>query len=171
MKMDTEELNKFLMEDLKREVEKRWSDNYSGFEEASPPDGQIITEKIAPWLWVKARIEYEGASWTPSTDRASGDPEDAHTWRDWIGLAESAPDKVSIPEELDNWALLSTTYSRTYRDIQIPDPWGFHSGRWVEALSEDGIVTVRVVTEERFQDVSPETKTTTEYIDLKNNTP
>ncbi len=174
--MYTEELKKFLMDELKKEVEERWN---TAFEESGPPQGQISTETIAQWLWIKARIVYEGATTTPSTDRASGDPESAHAWWDWIGLAESAPASASVPADLDNWALFSTNYRRTYRDIQVPGPWGIHSGRWVEALSEEGIVQVRVVTGtfvsrnrswEQFRDVEPEDIATIEYTHLKNKT-
>jgi len=169
--METDELKKFLMDLLKKEVIKRWSDSYSGFEESNPPNGEVTIETIGLWLWVKARIEYKGASWTPSTDRASGDPEDTHDWCDWIGLAESAPMKASTPEELDNWALLSTSYRRIYRDIQFPGPWGLHSGRWVENLDEDGNVKVRIVLNEKFHDVEPESTTSVENINLREISP
>ena len=165
--MDAVVLKEFLMEQLKKEVEARWNDDYSRFEASNPPSSQITVENVAQWLWVKARIAYEGATWAPDTDRVLGDPEAAHAWRDWIGLAESAPLKASIPEDLDKWVLLSTTYRRTYRDIQVPGPWGIHSGRWVEELREEGIVKVRVVTNEKFHDVSPESMSMIEYAHLK----
>jgi hypothetical protein len=167
MKMNAEALKRCLMERLRKEVEERWNDGYSIFEESSPATGQVVAENVAQWLWVKARIAYEGATWGPATDRVLGDPESVHAWRDWIGLAESAPFAASTPEDLDKWALLSMTYSRTYRDIQVPGPWGIHSGRWVEELSEDGVVKVRVVTSERFRDVSPESMSTIEYVHLR----
>ena len=118
---------------------------------------------IDPWLWVKSRVNYRGTSWTPSTDRLKGDRYEAHDWRDWIGLANSAPNVVSQPEELDEWALLSTVYLREYTDT---GDWGRHKGRWVSDLQVDGTVTIYVA-EGVFHDESPEKMAKIEYLKLK----
>ena len=67
-------------------------------------------------------------------------------WHDWIGLSENAPSKVTRPEELETWALLSAAYEHYQRD-----PYDYAdssylecSGRWIEDVTEDGRVTVKV---------------------------
>jgi hypothetical protein len=99
----------------------------------------------------------------PSTDRAGGDPYIAQVRYDWIGPAASALHKVTDPKELDAWAILSTFYAREYTDVGI---WGVHEGSWVESLSEDGTVTIREANG-RFQDESPESKSTLRTVKLK----
>ena len=78
-------------------------------------------------------------------------------------MIESAPTKVSRPEELDEWSLLKTTYLCEYTDVGI---WGRHNGSYVDKLLEDGTVTIRIAGES-FHDVSPESKTTVQYVQLK----
>ncbi len=157
-------LENFLMDQLKIEVFNKWG---NAFEEKSPPIGSITIIYCGMWLWIKARIMYRGATWTPSTDRVSGDPEIVHAWRDWIGVNMSVPLKVSRPEDIESWALLSTKNKRVYRDIQSPGPWGHQNGRWVEELLEDGTVTIYIA-EGNFHDVSPESKVKVEHIKLQN---
>lgn len=102
----------------------------------------------------------------PSTDRASGDPEDVHAWYNWIGLPENAPEKVAHSDELDSWALLSAYYRLTFRYVQYPGPLGHHEGRTVKTFTEDGKGELFVVKEKRFQDVSPASMCTTEAFDM-----
>lgn len=133
------------------------------FTESSPPESDIDAKQIGPWLLVTVSINYEGTTDGPSTDRAGGDPYIAQVRYDWIGPAASAPHKVTDPEELNAWAVLSTFYVREYNDVGI---WGVHEGSWVESLSEDGTVTIREANG-RFQDVSPESKSTARIAKLK----
>lgn len=133
------------------------------FEQSSPPEGDIEAKQIGPWLLVTVRINYEGATDGPTTDRAGGDPYAAEVRYDWIGPATSAPWKVNDSEELDAWAILHTFYVREYNDVGI---WGGHEGSWVESLSEDGTVIIREANG-RFQDASPESKTTVRTVKLK----
>jgi hypothetical protein len=112
---------------------------------------------------VTVRISYEGTTDGPATDRASGDPYSAQVRYDWIGPAASAPHKVTDPEELDAWAVLSTLYVREYNDVGI---WGVQEGSWVESLGEDGTVTIREANG-RFQDELPESKSTGRTVMLK----
>jgi len=133
------------------------------FEEDNPPEVEIDTKKVGHWIWISTRADYEGASWNPSTDRLKGDPYSAHVFNNWIGEAKSAPRKVSHLDELDSWALLHTEYEREYTDV---GSWGVHKGRWIESFSSDGIVTLRIHSNWRFQDVHPETETTSEQFEI-----
>ncbi|TET89461.1 MAG: HEAT repeat domain-containing protein [Methanomassiliicoccales archaeon] len=162
--MDTKALRTELLAQLRAEVDEELNDGFSSAE-LDYPYGEISAVRIGSWLWVKSRLVYEGATWNPSTDRASGDPISVHGWRDWIGLVESAPAKVSTPDELDSWALFSATYKRTYKDVQVPAPWGSHKGRWVEKLTEDGGVKV-LEASGFFRDVEPESTATVERVRL-----
>lgn len=158
--IDTIALKTFLL----RKLEALDGTSPSGsFEAKGPPTGKILTEIIGPWLWFKVRLEYIGATWDQSTDRASGDPYEAHIFRDWIGYANSAPKKVFHPEELDKWSLLRTYFLREYTDVGV---WGRHSGSYVDDLQEDGTVRVRIAGE-NFHDESPDSKTSVQYVYLK----
>ena len=134
--------------------------------------GMILFLWIMTWIsyiitsLIKILVNYSGTTMDPSTDRASGDPEDAHAWYDWIGLEETAPKKVSKPEELDNWADIATYYRITFRDVQYPGPFGHHHGRMVKTFTPDGKGEIYEVVEKRFQDVSPLTKCKVEPFDL-----
>jgi len=133
------------------------------FTESIPPEGNIDTKQIGPWLLVTVSISYEGTTDGPTTDRAGGDPYSAQVRYDWIGPAASAPHKVTDSEELNAWAVLSTYYVREYTDV---GSWGVHEGSWIESLGEDGTVTIREATG-RFQDELPESKSTGRTITLK----
>ncbi|NVM03878.1 MAG: hypothetical protein HWN67_16220 [Candidatus Helarchaeota archaeon] len=159
-KPDTRVLEEFLKGELKIEF------GGSNQVEPEPPTCQVSKKCIGPWLWILVRTEIEGRKWDQTTDRASGDPFSKENWWDWIGLAENAPAKVTCLEELDNWALYTTSYVIWYRDVQYPAPWGDHSGRWVENITEDGKVTVRRVAKRSFHDVSPITMTMIEHVSL-----
>jgi HEAT repeat protein len=135
----------------------------ASFEEDGPATVEIKTEVAGPWLRVTSRADYEGATWDHSTDRLSGDPYSAHVFNDWVGEAKSAPSVVSDLEDLNKWALLHTMYERQYTDV---GSWGVHVGRWIDSISPDGIVTLKVQSSRRFQDVSPVAETTSEQIDL-----
>jgi len=162
--IDTSTLKKFLINQFKTRINEKFNgDSYEYFEGATPPLGYITLVSMDPWLWVKSRVNYRGASWNPSTDRVLGDRYEAHDWRDWIGLADSAPPKVSRPEELDEWALLTTIYLREYTDT---GNWGRHKGRWVSDLQADGTATI-LIAEGVFHDVSPEKATKVEHVKLK----
>ncbi|NHJ46625.1 MAG: hypothetical protein FK733_02445 [Asgard group archaeon] len=165
MTIDIDKLEKFLLKKLIDEVEDEWSE-YS-FTEDGPGtiDRQVIP--AGEWLFVKILVNYSGRTMDPSTDRLKGDPEDVHGWYTWIGLNDTAPKKVSKPEELDNWAHISTYYRLTFRDVQYPGPFGFHEGRMVKDFNPDkGTVDLYIVTERRFQDEAPISKTKEETIDL-----
>ena len=132
--------------------------------ELEEPTGEITTKRVGVWIWVKYRASTEGASWNHSTDRLKGDPYEAMAWRDWIGLVNTAPSKVSSPEALDAWALYKTEYLREYTDVGI---WGRHSGSWVEDMSKDGEVKVHEVSLRTFHDVEPITNTKVETVKLE----
>ena len=162
--IDTNALNEFLIKDLETKINEKFSkESYTSFEALALPKGNITLITIDHWIWVKSRFFYLGARWDPSTDRAKGDRYDAHHWRDWIGLANSAPTKVSRPEELDKWAILATTYFREYTDT---GDWGKHEGQWISELQEDGTVTIQEA-EGVFHDVSPEKSTTVKQLRFK----
>ncbi|UCD91573.1 MAG: hypothetical protein JSV43_04770, partial [Methanobacteriota archaeon] len=162
--MNTDALKTDLLAQLRTEVDNELNDGFSSAE-LDEPYGEISAVSVGKWLWIKSRLVYEGATWDPSTDRLSGDPISVHAYRDWVGLVESAPKKVSTPDELDSWALFSATYRRTYKDVQVPAPWGTHKGRWVEKVTADGEVKV-LEADGRFQDVEPESTATVERIKL-----
>jgi hypothetical protein len=162
--LETDELDKYLREKLESEVYEEWG---SGFRESGPVTCEIKEVASGKWLFIKALVNYTGVTFDPSTDRLSGDPEDVHAWYTWIGLAETAPKKPTKPEELEEWAHLTTFYKLTFRDVQYPGPFGFHEGRMVKDFHpEDGIVELYVVTERRFQDEAPISKVKVEKIDL-----
>ena len=162
--IDTSALKQFLINQFESEINRDFNTSpYQTFDPESPALGYITLISIDPWLWVKSRIVYRGATWSPSTDRLSGDRYEAHDWRDWIGLIESAPNKVSRPEELDEWALLATSYLREYTDI---GEWGRHNGRWISDLQSDGTVTI-FIAEGVFHDISPENAAKIEHLKLK----
>lgn len=161
--MDTKKLEEFLKEKLVAEVDDEFS---SSFTEKSPVTCEMTEVTVGKWLCIKAMINYTGTTMDQSTDRASGDPEDVHAWYNWIGLPENAPEKVAHPDELDSWALLSTYYRLTFRDVQYPAPFGHHEGRTVKTFTEDGKGVMLVVKERRFQDVSPASMCITEAFDM-----
>ncbi|MHA1220598.1 MAG: hypothetical protein ACTSQB_02580 [Candidatus Heimdallarchaeota archaeon] len=165
MTIDISKLEEFLKKKLEDEVESEWS-SMASFTEAGPPTCESNLVPLEKWFGVKIQINYQGSTMDPSTDRASGDPEDAHAWYDWLGLAETLPKAVSRPEELDEWALLSTYYRLTFRDVQYPGPFGHHSGRMVKSFKLDGTGEMLVVKETRFQDVSPMSTCEVEKFDL-----
>jgi hypothetical protein len=163
--INIKELEIFLLQKLIDEVEDEWSD--FSFTEDGPGaiDRQVMTAD--KWLFVKILVNYSGRTWDPSTDRLKGDPEDVHAWYTWIGFIETAPKKVSKPEDLDNWAHISTYYKLTFRDVQYPGPFGFHEGRIVKDFHpETGVVELYVAIERRFQDEAPISKCKEETIDL-----
>jgi HEAT repeat protein len=133
------------------------------FEEDNPPAVEIETKNVRHWIWISTRADYEGATWDPSTDRLKGDPYSAHVFNNWIGEAKSAPKEFAHLEELDKWALIHTEYEREYTDV---GSWGVHKGRWIESITPDGIVTLRIHANRRFQDVSPIVETTSEQFDI-----
>ena len=157
--IDTEELHMFLLEKLKN-LEGISPPGY--FEDDGPPMGSTESISVDPWLWIKCRLEYEGRT-HDRTSGVSGDPYEAHVWYDWVGKADTAPAKVSRPEDLERWALLSTYYLREYTDVGV---WGRQDGRYVESLEADGSVKIRNA-RGRFQDVSPESLSEVEEIKLE----
>jgi len=133
------------------------------FEEDGPPEVAIKTKKGGAWLWVNSKADYSGATWDPSTDRLSGDPYSAHVYHDWVGDLKEAPKTIASVDELNSWALLHTRYKRQYTDV---GSWGVHSGRWVDDITSEGIVKLRVESKMTFQDVSPVSETTSHEVDL-----
>ncbi len=136
---------------------------YASFEEDGPPTASIDAKERSQWIWVTSRADYEGRTWDPSTDRVSGDPYSAHTYHDWIGDRKTAPKTVSKLVDLYEWALFHVGYNQEYTDV---GSWGVHSGRWVNDVSPDGIVKLRVQSSRTFQDVSPVAQTTGQELDL-----
>ena len=164
--MDTKELLENLRKPLEGLEGLPWMSGYlshGSFRPEKPPSGSITTEQIGKWLWVKARLLYEGTTMDQTTDRLSGDPYEAHVSFDWIGLAESAPSKISHSEELEKWAQIKTEYTCEYTDVGL---WGVHEGEWVGEMKEDGTVSLYKA-QGRFQDVTPESTATVEQVKLK----
>ena len=135
----------------------------AGFEADGPPVVEIKTTVAGPWIWVNSEADYSGATWDRTTDRVSGDPYSAHVFHNWVGAVKSAPKSVKHIEELNDWALLHTKYQRQYTDV---GSWGVHSGRWVDGITKEGIVSMRVESKRSFQDVSPGAETTSMEVDL-----
>ncbi|MHA2143080.1 MAG: hypothetical protein ACXADC_00655 [Candidatus Thorarchaeota archaeon] len=131
------------------------------FRPDDPPSGSISVNQVADWLWVKARLSYEGTTMDQTTDRLGGDPYEANVSYDWIGDAKTAPAKPSNASELDAWAAFKTRYVSENTDVGL---WGEHGGSWVENLAEDGSITLYEASG-RYQDVSPES--TAEKKELK----
>ena len=144
-------------------VQDSYGGGYTSFEADGPPTVEISAKKLGKWLWVSSQADYEGRTWDPSTDRVSGDPYSAHTYHDWIGEVKSAPKTVAHTEELYDWALLHVGYERQYTDV---GSWGVHSGRWVDDVTPEGIVKLRVESKRTFQDVAPVSETTAQQVDM-----
>ncbi|MHA1909291.1 MAG: HEAT repeat domain-containing protein, partial [Candidatus Thorarchaeota archaeon] len=155
--------NQSIIKALIDEVESVQGSYGASFEEDGPPTASINAKVRGTWLWVSGRADYEGATWDPSTDRASGDPYSAHVKRDWVGRKDTAPASVSSYEELNDWALIYTRYESEYTDVGV---WGVHKDRYVRDVTKDGIVKVNIVTNRRFQDVSPSSQTVDDTLDL-----
>ena len=116
MKIETRKVEEILCRKLESDVISDWEFT---FEENAPASCEVRQGKIGKWYGVKILVKYVGQTWDPSTDKALGDPEEGHAWYDWIGLAETMPKIVTKPEELDDWAHLSTYYRMTLRDVQV----------------------------------------------------
>ncbi len=156
--IDTTELHEFLLKKL-NELEGISPPGY--FHDSGPPEGKTIAIVMGAWLWVKARLYYEGST----IDRKSGvggNMYDVHPWYDWVGRADSAPTKASSPFDLDEWAIIKTYYLCEYTDV---GSWGFHEGRYVKNIQKDGTVEIRKANG-RFHDVTPESMTEVEEIKL-----
>ncbi|GAG31877.1 unnamed protein product, partial [marine sediment metagenome] len=108
--------------------------------------GKVTVTSIGPWIWVKARIS--GGYTRKWYSRADSEYTDCSMefWHDWIGLSENAPSKITRPEELETWALLSAAYEHYQREpLDLDDDSYLRcSGRWVEDVSEDGKVTMNI---------------------------
>ncbi|NHJ87478.1 MAG: hypothetical protein FK734_18600 [Asgard group archaeon] len=167
MVIDTSKLEIYLKKKLEDEVEDEWSDMpMASFTSDGPPTCSIELHPLEKWFGIKALVNYKGSTMDPSTDRASGDPEDAHAWYDWLGLAEDLPKSVEKTEDLDNWALIHTYYRVTFRDVQYPGPFGHHSGRLIKSCNLDGKGEIYVVVEKYFRDEAPISKCKVEEFDL-----
>ena len=133
--IDTTELNEFLIKQLKDRIEKSYEDDPTAHAKfGSHPWGRITTEIIGVWVWIKSDVTYRGTKWDFTTDRSTGDPFADQILRNWIGLVESVSEKVSCPEELDEWALIKTVWT-SHNNIT--------KGRRVEELTKDGKVKIR----------------------------
>jgi hypothetical protein len=158
-------LLKFLKGRLERWEGLPWLDGYTELGDFRPrgdPEGSISQEKIGNWLWVKARLEISGTTMDQSTDRLRGDPYYAIVKHDWVGLANSAPKTAAKPGDLDEWAIVDVRYVLENNDSGY---WGSHNGKWVESVSQEGEVTIRVASG-RYEDVSPESVASTETVSL-----
>ncbi|MHA1840463.1 MAG: hypothetical protein ACTSYW_00665, partial [Candidatus Heimdallarchaeota archaeon] len=154
MTIDLSKLKKNLVKKLVDEVEDEWSD-LGSFTPDHKGEAETMTVVVGKWLCIKILVNYSGRTMDQSTSRALGDPEDAHAWYDWIGLEETAPEKLAKLEEINNWADISTYYRVTFRDVQHPGPFGHHDGRMVKIFTPDGKGEIYEVEEKRFKDVSP----------------
>ncbi len=110
MKTDT------LMQDLTKRIESYadlpWVNGYTGsFRPEGSPEGNIELKEIGNWLSIVAVFRWDGTTMDQTTDRSSGDPYSCVVRYSWIGPKESAPNKVSTPEELDTWASVSLKYA------------------------------------------------------------
>ena len=128
----------------------------------------ITTHSIGSWLWVKARISgYFIEKWYSRADseRTQHSMKFSH---DWIGLSENTPSRVTRPEELETWALLSTAYEYHEHDPKyVSNSLNVKcSGRWVEDISEDGRVTIKIVSESEGREWKSECVHETEYVQL-----
>ena len=166
MTIDLSELEKFLIKKLEDEVVEEWSELGGSFRPNNPGTVDAKSVVVDKWLCVKILVNYNGTTMDQTTDRLSGDPEDAHAWYDWIGLEETAPKKVSKPEELDEWAEIATYYRITFRDVQYPGPFGHHKGRMVKTFTEDGKGEIYEVVYLRFEDETPISKCKVVKFDL-----
>ncbi|MFX0107594.1 MAG: hypothetical protein ACFE7R_04860 [Candidatus Hodarchaeota archaeon] len=164
--MDTERLLEFLIEQVSSFEGFPWMSGYSdygSFDPDGPPSGDISVKQVGKWLWVKAVISYYGSTTDQTTDRLSGDPYEAEVSYDWIGLADSAPSKVSKTDDLDKWAEISLKYVCENTDVGL---WGTHEGSWVGNLEEDGTVTIYEA-KGRYEDVTPESTAQSKTVKLK----
>ncbi len=134
-KIDAKNLNKFLIGQLKTEVDNSWKKTSYERAEFYPPAGKITIKSVGQWLWIKSQVIYGGVRWDPSTDRSGGDFESTERWYDWVGFAKSAPKKVSHSEELDKWAEIKTSY---YIHNLL------HEGRKIIEITEGGEVKIQV---------------------------
>ncbi len=158
----TDSLRETLIDEVV-DVQSSYVHRYMSFSPDDPPKVKIKTQVLGPWLWIKSEADYEGTTTDPTTDRLGGDPYSARVVHHWIGKAKSAPSAVAHLEELNRWALLHTKYDRQYTDVGV---WGTHTGCWVDSITPEGIVTLRIQSSRTFQDVSPMAETTSEKIDL-----
>jgi Leucine-rich repeat (LRR) protein len=146
-------LHKFLLDKL-------WKTQSSTNKE-SPLTGETKVIPIGIWFWIKSRLHHEYSTWDWSTDRASGDPRYNSWVKDWIGLIENAPKKVSLPKDLDNWALFKASYF-----CESGEVGGDHRGRWVENFEKDGMLTVHNA-DGNFYNVPSINATWVQKVDLK----
>ena len=132
-----------------------WVNGYTdhgSFRPDGPPEGAPSVQEIGKWLVVTIVFRWEGTTMDQTTDRLSGDPYYGVVRYDWIGLMETAPSKVKIPKELDEWAIHSLKYVRENTDA---GSWGEHEGSYIEQMTKDGKVVIRDQ-KGRYQDVNPE---------------
>jgi hypothetical protein len=143
-----------------------WLSGYTDHGSYRPASAASAKDKgiqTGPWLTIIVDVAMSGTTMDQTTDRASGDPYSAYVHYDWIGLFETAPKKVTTPEELDEWAVYNSMYVRENTDV---GSWGVHSGSYVTGLDEDGTLTIREASG-RFEDVDPSEETTEKTIKLK----
>lgn len=161
--MNTDKLLEVLTNKAEDETGLPWLEGYSGsFRPEGSPEGEVTTKQVGVFLSVSVKIDLDGTTMDQTTDRLSGDPYWAKVRYDWIGIAETAPDAVSNPEQLDDWSLLKTDYVCENTDSGL---WGEHKGSWVKSLKEDGTVTL-LDAEGRYEDVSPESTATERTVKL-----
>jgi hypothetical protein len=133
--IDAKNLNNYLIDQLKTEVDENWKKSSYASTEFYPPFGNLLIKSVGPWLWIKSKVFYGGVRWDPSTDRGGGDFESTERWYEWVGLAKLAPKKVSAPEELDKWAEIKTSY---YIHNLL------HEGREIIEITDGGDVKIRI---------------------------
>ena len=164
--MNTDKLLKVMYKNVENYEGLSWLDGYTdhgNFRPGNPPNGEVCINEVGPWLSIIVDIAYAGTTMDQSTDRLSGDPYSAYIHHDWIGLADTAPKKVTDPKQLDEWAVLKTIYVRENTDVGL---WGQHKGSYVTGLEEDGTVSLREA-DGRFEDVDPESLTTEKTVKLE----
>ncbi len=135
--IDVKNMSDFLIDQLKTEVDSDWEKRPYERAEFYPPVGKITIKSAGKWLWIKAQVIYGGVRWDPSTDRHGGDFEATERWYDWVGLARTAPKRVTHPEELRKWAEITTSYF--IHNL-------LHEGSEILEITEEGEVKIRADT-------------------------
>jgi hypothetical protein len=142
----------------KSQQDRPWQGTGSAVE-VSTVNVEVGTQCAGSWLWIKVRGKIDAKEWQPYTDHASGDDVSFESGHDWIGLIENVPMSVTRPEDLDSWALYTTSHSYTQRDWAVDTV-----GSYVEEINEHGKVTAIIV--DKYFDEKPQSEYT-EYIQLK----
>ena len=132
--MKTEALQKYLEEQLKKEVDNKFKDESYCNAQFKPPECSLTIKTIGSWLWIKAITRYEGKRWDYTTDSSDGDSEGTILTHNWIGKFESAPEVINNPEELNRWSIINTIY-----EIHNQRAWG----KFIKKIETNGKITIK----------------------------